>query len=176
MARARSSGPVPDVPENPSVGRVSIADFRGYQALQLMYDIAQADWSFRELSDATGLSVADIQQFADEHAREIEECRKSLLNQLARETAGLWITDKASRIAELQTMYEDARGIHDALNSPAPSWSRSHKDIIKARLDILRHVADELGAMPQRAAQPARTGTTVHYVIETDAGDLEALT
>jgi hypothetical protein len=141
-----------------------------------MYDIAQADFSFRDLAEATGLSVADIQAFADEHSREIDECRKSLLNQLAREAAGLWIADKASRIAELQAMYEEAREIHAALNSPTPTWSRSHKDIIKARLDILRHVADELGAMPQRAAQPARTGTTVHYVIETDPGDLEALT
>ena len=169
-------GPVPDVPQNPSVGRVSIADFRGYQALQLCYDIAQEDWSFTELSEATGLSVSDIRQFAEEHSREIEECRKSLLNQVAREVAGLWITDKANRIAELQAMYDDAQAIHNALNSPQPTWSKSHKDIIKARLDILRHVADELGAMPQRAAQPARTGSTVHYVIETDAGDLEALT
>lgn len=173
---ARRTGPVPDIPQNPSVGGAAISEFRGYQALQLMYDIAQEDWSFTELAQATGLSVADIRQFAEDHSREIEECRKSLLNQVARETAGLWITDKANRIAELQTMYEDAAAIHAALNTPQPTWSRSHKDIIKARLEILRHVADELGAMPQRAAQPARTGSTVHYVIETAPGDLEALT
>lgn len=157
------------------MGSVSIAEFRGRKALELEYDIALGEWSYRELADATGLTMRDISEFADEHTREIAECKQSLLNQLARESAGLWISDKAKRIAEMQTMYEDAAAIHEALNSPSPTWSRSHKDIIKARLDILRQVADELGSYPQRAQQPARTGSTVHYIIETEPGDLENL-
>jgi hypothetical protein len=42
-------------------------------------------------------------------------------------------------------------------------------------MGLLRQVADEVGAYPQRAQQPARTGSTVHYVIETEPDDLEQL-
>jgi hypothetical protein len=178
MARRAHSGPLPEAPENPSVGRTSIADFsHGRKWLELCYDIAQGDWNFTELADATGLSLSDIRQFADDNAKEIQECRMALLNQLASEAAGLWISDKKKRIAELQGMYEQTEAVLYMFNGDgqAPTWSKAHKDIIHTAMGLLRQVADEVGAYPQRAQQPARTGSTVHYVIETEPDDLEQL-
>jgi hypothetical protein len=170
-------GPLPDVPTNPTVGTTCISEFRGFRELELVTDLAMGEWSLRELAEATGLPTSDIQEFADEHAREIVEVKAALAGQLARETAGMWIVKKQNRLAELQQMYSEVAEVQNRFNNgpTGPTWSRSHKDMVKARLDILRHVADELGAMPQRASQPARTGSTVHYVIDTDAGDLGAM-
>jgi hypothetical protein len=138
------------------------------------------EWSHESLSTATGVSREEIAAFADEHATAIAEVRQALAGQLQRETAGLWITKKQFRIAELQGMYEMNQEALEEIEEmdakrAAIGWSRARKDLFKTQMDLLRQVADELGAFPQRAQQPARTGQTVHYVIETDAEDVEAM-
>lgn len=160
---------------------VPISEFaRGRRYVQLITDLAMGEWSLETLSQTTGVSLKDLRAFEEEHANDISEVAQALSGQMQREAAGLWITKKQFRIAELQQMYEmnqDALEDIEAMDAKraAIGWSRARKDLFKTQMDLLRQVADELGAFPQRQAQVARTGTTVHYVIETDSEDVEAM-
>lgn len=154
---------------------------RGRARLALIRDLAMGEWSPQHLAKQMGLPTEDILEFKDRYEDEIQEVRSALAGQLAIETAGLWITKKQNRIAEYQQIADD---IGDALahlrrqseEDDKVNWSRAHREMNRQRMDVFRAVADELGAYPQRQSAPARSGTTVHYVIETDSTDLEALT
>ncbi len=147
--------------------------YRGHEKRQLIIDIAMGTLTHRELAKREGLALQDIQDFAEEHERDIAECQQMLMGRLAEEVAGLWISNKANRLAEYQEEIEELRDFLAELRENGIRWSRSHRDMLKAYLELFRQVADELGAYPQRASAPARTGQTVHYVIETD--DTKAL-
>jgi hypothetical protein len=124
--------------------------------------------SHREIAQREGLKQTDIKEFADEHISEIAEVRAALAGQLAVETAGLWISKKQNRLAEIQGEAEEIRDYLAEMREDGVRWSRAHRDMIKLYMDMFRHVADELGAYPQRAQAPARQGQTVHYVIDTE--------
>jgi hypothetical protein len=83
----------------------------------------------------------------------------------------MWITRKENRLAELEHEAEEIRDTLDYYRQEGIYWSRSHRDMIRTYLEILRSVADEIGAYPQRQSQPARSGSTVHYVIDTEDSD-----
>jgi Trp operon repressor len=144
--------------------------YRGRARLNLVKELALGEWSPRELAEQIGIDQADIREFSDEFQDEIAEVRQALANNLAIEssTAGLWITSKVKRLAELQQAAEDIGEVLTQLHDEGIDWSRSHRDMHRARLDIFRQVADEMGAYPQRQAAPIRQGTTVHYVIESE--------
>lgn len=152
----------------------SVTDmYRGRAMLTLLKDLALGEWSYRELAELIGVTTADIAEFADLHRDEIAEVKLSLTNQLAAETAGLWIARKQNRIAEIQGDVEDIEDFLAQMRQKGVLWSRSHRDAYKLRLDAFRQVAEELGAFPQRTAAPVRQGSTVHYVIESE--DSEAM-
>jgi hypothetical protein len=124
--------------------------------------------SHREIAHREGVTQADIKEFAEEHIMEIAEVRAGLAGQVAIETAGLWITKKQNRLAEYQAEAEELRDYLADLRANGVRWSRAHRDMMKLYFDIFKQAADELGAYPQRAQAPARTGQTVHYVIDTE--------
>lgn len=142
--------------------------WRGHDRLALITDIAMGEFSTRELAKKYDATPAEIGQFSEEHGFEIAEVRAALAGQLALDTAGMWIVKKQNRLAELQEMAEDIRELLGGYADKGLSWSRAQRDMVKAYIDVLRATADELGAYPQRASAPARTGQTVHYVIETE--------
>lgn len=155
-----------------TVGKTAITQiYRGRTRLALIRDIAMGEWSYAEIARQLGLTVKDVSLFAEEHQEQITEVRAALAGELAIETAGLWISKKQNRIAELQAEYED---IDEALDSfGRERWSTHHKDMHRAKLSVLRAVAEELGALPARSDAPQRQGDTVHYIIESE--DTEAL-
>jgi len=141
--------------------------YRGKDRLALIRDIAMNELSTRELAQKTGQTQAAIASFREEHTTEIAEVRAALAGQLAIETAGLWISKKQNRLAEYQAQAEDIRDFLEDLRRDGVRWSRAHRDMLKVYLDLMHSTADELGAYPQRMAAPARTGQTVHYIIDT---------
>jgi hypothetical protein len=147
---------------------------RGRVRLGLIRDLAMGEWDYSSLARQTGFSARDIEAFAEEHAEEIAEVSQALSGQLPMETAGLWLTKKQNRLAEYQAEIEDIEQTIEELRANGVGWSRAHRDMLRIKIDLFRQAADELGAYPQRAAAPARQGSTVHYVIETD--DNEAMT
>lgn len=146
----------------------ALADiYRGKDRLALISDLAMNELSAREIALREGVKTEDIQRFREEHVTEIAEVRAALAGKLAIETAGLWITKKQNRLAEYQAQVEDIRDFLAELRETGVSWSRSHRDMLKVYLDLFKQTAEELGAYPQRAQAPAKTGQTVHYVIDT---------
>jgi hypothetical protein len=155
--------------EHPQIGAL----YRGYERRRLIIDLATGELADREIAQREGISLRDIRQFRADHEREIAECQQMLMGKLAEEVAGLWIANKANRLAEYQEQAEEIRTTIADLYDAGKYWSRDHRDMLRTYLDLFRQVAEELGAYPQRASAPAQTGKAVHYVIETD--DVKAL-
>ena len=158
---------------SPAGARPRSRIYRGHERRRLIMDLAMGEAAHREIARREQISLADLQDFAREHEREIAEAQQVLLGKLAEEAAGLWVSNKANRIAEYQDEIEEIRDYLAELRDNGIMWSRAHRDMVRAYLDLFRQVADELGAYPQRQSAPARQGQTVHYVIET--GDTKAL-
>jgi len=106
---------------------------------RLVHELARGEKTHDKLAGEYGVGRSGISEFASRHAAKIEEVRADLEN----EFAGLWIAQKAARIAELAEMYDD-----DTLDPEER----------KIRKDLLRAAAEELGQIPNKAvvslAQP----------------------
>ena len=97
---ASRSGPAP----------VHLSDiYRGYPRLALIRDLAFGEYSYSEIAKTMGCTAGDISLFAQEHVQEIAEVRVALAGKLAIESAGLWVSKKQNRLAELQSDIEDLK-------------------------------------------------------------------
>lgn len=162
----RLRGPRPD--PDAGLGTVSLASYcRGRRRYELQALIATG-LPLDEIATDLGLDSDDIRWFAQEYQAEIAECEQVLRGQLAIEVGGLWIAKKHLRLAELQSTYDETQEAIQTLRSRGSLWSRAARDMIHSNLQVLRQVADELGAYPQRSVPPAQQGHTVHYVVEID--------
>lgn len=129
---------------------------RAWDRRTLCRELATGEVKRAALARKYGISPAAITAFAKRHAREIDEIKASLDD----EFAGLWIADKANRIAAYQADVEaSAEGAYG-----------SHYEQIRTRTQILRAVAEELGQLPPRA-----TVSVVPVVHIIEGVDLEAL-
>jgi hypothetical protein len=132
------------------------------------------EWEYPALAKKYDATPGGIQAFAEYYDEEIIEVSAALSGSLSLETAGLWATRKQARLAELQQGIDDIDEALKELRDQGSVWTRAHRDMFRARLDLYRQIAEELGAYPQRQAPPVRTGASVTYVIEaTEAEDLQ---
>lgn len=158
--------------------------YRGRTRLELVRDLAMGEWSPASLAKRLGVDTADVEEFADKYATDIAEVRQALAGQLAIEAAGLWISKKQNRIAELQADFDELNEVLGQMrngtyrptdNDGTNLGSRRHRGILKSKMDLLRAVAEELS--PRGAGATAGSPddpNIVHYIIE--AGDVtEAL-
>lgn len=159
-----------------SVGPVSVSQlYRGRVRLGLIRDLAMGEWTHGDIARSIGCRVADVAAFAEQHIIEIEECRGRLAAGLALETAGMWITKKANRIAEMQQDVDDINGVIDEMRRPGQPpgqdlGSKRHQALARIKLANMKAVAEELEP-PRRAQGSASSGSdedrnVVHYVIE----------
>jgi hypothetical protein len=157
---------------------------RGRLRLELIRDLAMGEWSHASIAKRLGVDTADITDFAEKYVQDISEVRSALAGQLAIEAAGLWISKKQNRIAELQADFDELNDVLVSMragtyrptdNDGTNLGSRRHRGILKSKMDLLRAVADELS--PRGAGATAGSPddpNIVHYIIE--AGDVtEAL-
>lgn len=136
---------------------------RGWRKRWLILQLAKGDLSVYELGRVMNCRRQNVERFAERHRTEIEEA----VRRLEDEFVGLWVADKANRLAEYQQDIEDANEIisgemgdagqpvepdpldpgdidgEDPAPSSAPVWVG-----IKQR--ALRAVAEELGQIPNR--------------------------
>jgi len=124
---------------------------------QLCRALAAGEVTRAQLARRYGVSRAYITQFARMYAAEIDQIKARLED----EFAGLWVADKAARIAAHQADYEMA------LDSPRAD----HHEWIKTRTQVLHAVAEELGQLPPRTQVNV---AAVTHIIE--GVDLSALT
>jgi hypothetical protein len=148
-------------------------DIRGRQKLALIRDLAMGEWEPTSLAPLYGLTAIQVRVFQERHQEEIQEVAHALEGTLDITTAGMWISRKQNRLAEYQQAIDDIDAQLNEWREQGLGWSRAHRDLYRARLDLYRQAADELGAYPQRTAPPARQGLGVQYVIDSDEqGDM----
>lgn len=152
--------------------------------MRIIRDLALGEWDLPSIADREGVDVEDLRLFETTYANDIAEVRLALAGQLAIESAGLWISKRQNRIAEMQSDFEDVTRVLDEMrrheyyptdNEGSNMGSKRHRYLIKARLDILRSVAEEMSPRNQSTSGDPTDPNIVHYVI--DAGPLkDALT
>ena len=103
---------------------------------------------------------------------EITEVRAALAGRLAIETAGIWISKKQARLAEMQGLYEDNDLVIEEMRSPHATpgnnlGSKRHFNLARLQLAILARAADEVESRAYLLTQPRTDDEpTTTYVIE----------
>lgn len=179
-------GEVPD----PEVGNSATRRPRGYlergwRKQWLLGKLARSEGTHADLAQALGVVPSAVGMFSRRHAAEVEAMREALAQQLT----GLWIADKLSRLAEMQTDVEDINDIIGAkieqaserpVNPLEPGEERADKpsateDLpvwLRTKLAILRGAAEELGQIPNKVTMQVG-GSIVTYKI--DGVDLDKI-
>lgn len=119
----------------------------------LCRDLALSDVTQSDLAEKYGVTPSSITTFKQRHVQEISAIQQDT----ADEYAGLLLASKQARIATYSDMIEQA---HDRGDD-------------KTAGRLLRQIAEELGALPQRTVISGQLDTQSRYVI--DGVDLEAL-
>lgn len=134
---------------------------RGQVRVRLIHDLALDAWTERDLADQYGVAQPSIWEFKQRHAHQIATARGEIENYFA----GLWISDKTARLAELE---DDVEQINAELEQ-APIELRPRLYLAKHR--ALRNAAEELG---QLAPKRVDASVTVRYeIVGVDMAALE---
>lgn len=128
---------------------------RGYRRLEVIRLLASG-MSAVEVAVRYNVPASAMTAWQDENLHEIDMVRKDIDSPFA----GLWISKKEYRLAELQ---EDLQELNVRL-------ARATDDVdfvrlIRAKHRALYQAADEMGQLPTKA-QPVKEGNALHYVIE----------
>lgn len=114
----------------------------------LLRDLAGGEMTNRAIATKFGVSGQYVSHLKKKHASTIAAIRSNMDDQFI----GLWIADKAARIAAHQDDYENLKE-HAKPGSAEP---------VKARTGILGAVAEELGQLPGR--QQAVIVPVIHII------------
>jgi hypothetical protein len=165
---------------------------RGRARMALLRDLAMGEWDDESIAASANTTISFIREFRLMYEDEISEVRAALAGQLAIESAGLWISKRQNRLAEMQTDFEDidlvievmrrntrdhltdtvdgsdsmARG--DAFDANMLLGSRRHQNLLRSKLAILRAAADELSPRNNSKEAEQDASNTIRYVIESD--------
>lgn len=122
---------------------------RGWRTRRLILDLAKMEKNQDELAREYGVQQPAISRFAARHADEIEDRKAKIEDDLY----GLWIADKSNRVAEYQ---DDVEAINGALTH------EPDEKLLRAKLAIMRQVAEELGQLKTNVEVSGR----LTYVVE----------
>lgn len=167
--------------------------YRGRSRLALIRDLAMGEWSDSSIAQSIGVPYDVIVDFRQTYETEINEVKLALASQLAIESAGMWISKRQNRIAEMQEDYEDIdlvlavmrenTKIHlqvgmdgsdsqikgDVFDTNMLLGSRRHQNLLRSKLAILKAVSDELS--PRNKDDDSKDeSSSIRYVIEQDGG------
>jgi hypothetical protein len=140
--------------------------------LSLMRDIAIGDKSDPQLCRTYDMTARELPAFAAMYADEIAEIAQAIAGSADAALAGLWITRRQNRLAELQSDIDDINGAIDELRADGGSliiqfaMSKSYQGLLRSKLGVLKAAAEEIDG-PRRRDEP-EDRNAVHYVIEAD--------
>jgi hypothetical protein len=165
--------------------------YRGKTRMALIRDLAMGEWNDETIARSIGVPTIEITTFRETYETDINEVRQALAGQLAIESAGLWISKKYNRVGELQSDFEDIDLVIDVmrrntreqihtLQSGSDSMvqgdefdtnlllgSRRHQNLLRAKISILKAVADEYA--PNKQQKDTETeDNSIRYVITQD--------
>lgn len=137
---------------------------RPHIRLQLIRQLATGEHTQTDLAARYGVSQPSISEFAARHAERIAD----VAGKLDDEFAGLWVAEKANRIAHLQAQVEQ---IADMLGADDLRVGVSYAEVARTQQQALRAIADELGQIPAKV-QVQHSG---QLDVRLNGVDLEAL-
>lgn len=141
----------------------AVSVLAGRHRLALIREIATSDMSFAEIAARHEAGEQDILAFASRFADEIAEVKRATTGAMSLEVAGLWVTKRENRLAEIQ---RDLELVEVKIRNMIRSKSDEPRDLavlLRVRLEALRAAASELSNTVDAAASD-RTA----YVIETE--------
>lgn len=134
---------------------------RGHVKLDLIRKLATMEHTDTELAEQYGVAVRSIGRFRDRNMEEIVAVRAQLHDQFA----GLWVVDKAKRVAELQADIEQLSEL--AAMDGADDASDAIPEYMRLKHSALRSVAEEMGQLPARMSIKVE-GSIRHELIGVD--------
>lgn len=126
----------------------------GHKKLELIRLLALRQHTYEQLGEMFGVSPQGISSFNRRNATEIEKCEVDLASE--DEFAGLWIVDKAKRVAEYQS---DVERLNEAMQDALDPTG------LRIKHNALLRVAEEMGQLPTKVQAQVET-KIVRYVIE----------
>lgn len=114
---------------------------------RLIRDLAKAEHSQKELGRRYGVSYQAVQQFAARHAERIAQVAEKLDD----EFAGLWVADKAQRLAVLQGQVDDVLELMADPERAAKAGVQA-AEMMRVVQTGLKQTAEELGQLPGRVS------------------------
>lgn len=120
---------------------------RGHIRLKLLRELALGEKNQVQLASEYGVGQSAISMFATRYSDQIEEIRGKLDD----EFAGLWIAQKANRLAAYQQDVDDVDSDEDKNTA---EWRRIKHNAVKS-------VAEELGQIPNKSTIQ-HEGTVIH--------------
>lgn len=127
---------------------------RGHIKQTLIDELAAQNKTQTRLAEENGVVPSSISEFATRHRHEIEARRADMGNVFF----GLWVIDKARRLAEYQQDIEDIDAVLEQMGLPAP-------DLIRVKQLLLKNVADEMGQLPAKVAVQVNTENDYRYEV-----------
>jgi hypothetical protein len=127
---------------------------QGHIVTKLCRELAVGEKSQVQLAEEYDVAQSSISTFKKRHAERIREIQQNLDN----EFAGLWIAEKANRIAEYQADVEMI-------------GSTTKADLLRVKATILKAVSEELGQLPARVNVTV-TNPVTYIVKGVDVDDL----
>lgn len=134
--------------------------------LQLIRELAKGEQSQAKLARRHGVTPGAMTRFVQRHAERIAD----VASKLDDEFAGLWVAEKANRLAHLQAQVES---IADTMGDPeaAAKAGVGAAEMYRVQQQALRAIADELGQIPAKV-QVQHSG---QLDVRLNGVDLEAL-
>lgn len=158
---------LPRRPSEEHKSRLTTA-YKGRRRLQLISDIAMAEFTDDELATMYSVKRTDIMRFRDEFVQEVTEVRSALAGKLSIETAGLWISKKQNRMAEYQAAVET---VDELIENDPLITTRRYAALMRLKVTYLRAAADEMELRGKDRSRDDDSGKSVSYKI--DLGGLE---
>jgi len=151
----------------------------GHTEQQLRVELARGAKSDRDLCRQYGINTTHLKAFIELNADAIAEIGAHLAKGDPIGLAGLWVSAKNMRIAEMQGDIEDInRSINffrdeDGVLSPQFGTDKEYANLIRTKTGLLRSVADEIDGTRRAILSPEDERKMVRFVIDGDiAGGL----
>lgn len=125
---------------------------RGWRLRALLRELAEGEKPQSQLAREYGVTQGRISQIKKKHILAIEQIQDDLEN----EFAGMWIAQKQSRLAEMQSDIEDINDNPERYDTP---------EFRRLKLALLKQAAEELGQIPSKV-QAAEIGKILRIAIE----------
>jgi hypothetical protein len=154
----------------------------GHQWVELCTDIAKGEATDAHYKRRYNLTPKQVQAFAVEYADQIAEIGQAIARSQDKAVAGLWVTKKQARLAELQADVEDVQSLIDecrdesgklnVISIMAIIENKQYLNLVRIKRALLSSVADEIDGPRRQVEVPVDERKVVSYIIDTgDVGE-----